>query len=248
MDKPTSKILCETLKARNGTRLPMSHDHAIQLYDALRKALEREHIKPDQGEEDPDAEVCQEVREVRAFLKNEAWIFLPDTSSRKHAFENHWEPHQGTFFATSSLAVNDQSSLFLKTSDYVTEDMARLAAEAAGAQALNAILLGLPSYQTLVSGLGSSTYCWVGHIFGSPATCGQQGWFDGPGPFMGGRKCVFTGGEANYACLGLFGEGDARQGDVCLEQNSLSPSVEIILCIRLSSMSECQHPNMEGDS
>ena len=138
MDEPTSKILCETLKARNGTRLLMSHAHAIQLYDALRAALDREHIKPDQGEEDPDAEVCQEVREVRAFLKNEAWIFLPDISSRKHVFDNHWEPHQGTFLATSSLAVNDQSSLFLKTSDFVTEEMARLAAEAAGAQALNA--------------------------------------------------------------------------------------------------------------
>ena len=142
MDKPTSKILCETLKARNGTRGPLSHDHAIQLYDALRAALEREHIKSNQGGEDPDAEACQEAQEVRAFLKNEAWIFLPDISSREHAVGNHWEPHQGTFFATSCLAINDQSSLFLKTSDFVTEEMARLAAEAVGVQALNVYYRG----------------------------------------------------------------------------------------------------------
>lgn len=137
-DKPTSKIICETLKAWNGTPGPMSYDHATQLYDALRSALEREHIRPDQGEEDPDAEVCQEVQEVRAFLKNEPWIFLPDISSRERAFESHWEPYEGTFFATSCLAVNDQSSLFLKTSGFVTEEMAKLAADAVGAQALNA--------------------------------------------------------------------------------------------------------------
>ena len=132
-DKPTATILCDTLGSYSDCPVWMSHDQAIQLYNALQLAMERERIKAEPSEEEiAETKVSQEVRD---FLKNKPWIFLPDSSSRAGAYENYWEQHQGRFFLPSNLAFRDRARVFLED-QYLTAEMGKVIAEAVELQAL----------------------------------------------------------------------------------------------------------------
>lgn len=109
----------------------------VRFYDALAKALSKEHIKPEAEEDDP-----VDGTEVRFFLQNEPWLFLPSRRNKKEAFDNYNDAYEGEFLLASSVAFRDPSGLF--GCHHVTEEMINLAAEAVRMQTV----IGYYAYDT----------------------------------------------------------------------------------------------------
>ena len=109
-----------------------------KVYEALVEACWREHIvgpmrhHVDQARHG-DERMSPDVSEVRDYLLNKPWIFMPNDrwgNMRKNV------EHLGRFWCASSLVYEDRSGLFGENCQWVTADMASFLVSCAGLRTL----------------------------------------------------------------------------------------------------------------
>ena len=140
-EKPTARILVRTLKALAGEVVKIKLEDALVFYETLHFALSKEHIKAEEEQLDP-AEESLDATEVRNFLQNEPWIFLPHLQKRHEAFANYREAYEGKLYLSSRAAISDPTGLFSNTyNQYMDEETADFAKKAVSMQTLRGYYL-----------------------------------------------------------------------------------------------------------